>query len=124
MPYFTDEVNVQYLHNLPTNIVDELELSDICLIEQYILEKEEMETQEMEECFVELSDKQEIDQEMVVFSDMPEKTSCEQEESVEMQTCNVSLPNSFKAKESVHAAEKELEVPEINKVEIKELPER
>ena len=60
-------VNVQDLHNLPTNIVDELELSDICLIEQYILEKEEMETQEMEEYFVELSDKQEIDKEMVVF---------------------------------------------------------
>ena len=37
-------VDGQDLHNLPTNIVDELELSDICLIEQYILEKEEMET--------------------------------------------------------------------------------
>ena len=67
MPYFTDEVNVQDLHNLPTNIVDKLELSDVHLIEQYILEKEEMETQEMEECFVELSDKQEIDEEMVVL---------------------------------------------------------
>ena len=53
---------------------------------------------------------------------MPENTSCEQEESVEMKTCNMSLPNWFKAKESVHADEKELEVPEINKVEIKELP--
>ena len=53
---------------------------------------------------------------------MPEKTSCEQEESVEMKTCNMSLPNWFKAKESVHVDEKELEVPEINKVEIKELP--
>ena len=53
---------------------------------------------------------------------MPEKTSSEQEECVEMKTCNMSLPNLFKAKESVHAGEKELEVPEINKVEIKELP--
>ena len=59
---------------------------------------------------------------MVVLPDMPEKTSCEQEESVEMKTCDMSLPNWFKAKESVHADEKELEVPEINKVEIKELP--
>ena len=71
-------VNVQDLHNLPTNIVDELELSGICLIEQYILDKEEM-----EEYFVELSDKQEIDKEMVVLPYMPQKTFCEQEECVE-----------------------------------------
>ena len=113
---------MQDLHNLPTNIVDELELSDIHLIEQYILEKEEMEAQEMEGCIVELSDKQEIDKEMVVLPDMPEKTSCEQEECVEMKACNMSLPNLFKATESVHTDEKELEVPEINEVEIKELP--
>ena len=113
MPYFTDEVNVQDLHNVPTNIVNELELSDIHVKEQYILEKEEMETQEMEECFVELSDKQDIDEEMVVLPDMPEKTSCEWEESVEMKTCNMSQPNWFKAKESVHTDEKELEEPEI-----------
>ena len=115
-------VNVQDLHNLPTNIIDELELSDICLIEQYILEKEEMETQEMEEYFVELSDKQEIDKEMVVFPNMPQKTFFEQEECVEMKTCDISLPNLFKAKEMVHTDEKELEVLEINKVQIKELP--
>ena len=81
-----------------------------------------MEAQEMEECIVELSDKQEIDKEMVVLPDMPEKTSCEQEECVEMKTCDMSLPNLFKAKESVHTDEKELEVPEINEMEIKELP--
>ena len=32
-----------------------------------------MEAQEMEECVVELSDKQEIDKEMVVLPHMPEK---------------------------------------------------
>ena len=42
-------------------IVDELELSDIHLIEQYILNEEEMEAQKMEECIVELPDKQEIE---------------------------------------------------------------
>ena len=99
-------IDVQDRHNLSTNIVDGLELSDIHLIEQHILEKEEMETQEMEEYFVELPDKQEVDKEMVVLPDMPEKTSCEQEESVEMKTCSMSLPNWFKAKESVHADEK------------------
>ena len=73
IPYFTVGIDVQDLHNLPTNIVDELELSDICLIEQYILDKEEMEAQEMEECIVELPDRQEIDREMVVLPKMPEK---------------------------------------------------
>ena len=33
IPYFTVEVDVQDLHNLPTKIIDELELSDIHLIE-------------------------------------------------------------------------------------------
>ena len=50
----TIAVDMQDLHNSPTNIVDELELSDIHLIEQYTLDKEEMEAQEMEECIVEL----------------------------------------------------------------------
>ena len=59
---------------------------------------------------------------MVVLPKMPEKTSCEQEECVEMKTCDMSLPNLFKAKESIHTDEKELEIPEINEVEIKELP--
>ena len=78
----------------------------------------------MEECIVELPDKQEIDGEMLVLPKMPEKTSCEQEECVEMKTCNMSLPNLFKAKESVHTDEIKLEIPEINEVEIKEIPRK
>ena len=62
-PYFTVEVDVQDLHDLPTNIIDEPELSDICLIEKYIQDKEEREVQEIEECIVELPSKQEIDRE-------------------------------------------------------------
>ena len=69
-----------------------------------------------------MPDKQEIDKEMVVLPDMPVETSCEQEECVEMKTCNVSLPKLFKAKESVHTDEIELEMPKINEVEVKELP--
>ena len=76
----------------------------------------------MEECIVELPSKQEIDREMVVLPEMPVKTSCEQEECVEMKTCNMSLPELFKAEESVHTDEMELENPEINAVEIKGLP--
>ena len=122
IPYFTDEVDVQDLHNLPATIVDELELADIHLIEQYILDKEEREAQEMEKCIVELPDKQEIDREMVVLPKRPEKPSCGQEECVEMKTCNMSLPNLLKVKEGVHTDEIELEIPEMNAVEIKELP--
>ena len=57
LPYFTVEVDVQDLQDLPTKIIDELELSDICLIEKYILDKEEIEFQEMDKCIVELPDK-------------------------------------------------------------------
>ena len=39
-----------------------------------------------------------------------------------MKTCNMSLPELFKAEESVHTDKMELEKPEINAVEIKELP--
>ena len=56
----------QDLCDLPTKIIDELELSGIHLTERHILDKEEIEAQEMEECIVELPDKQEIDREMVV----------------------------------------------------------
>ena len=73
IPYFTVEVDVQDLQDLPTKIIDELELSDIHLIEEYILNKEEMEAQEMEECIVEWPSKQEIDREMVVLPEMPVK---------------------------------------------------
>ena len=76
IPFVTDEVNVKDLHDLPTNIIEELELSDICVIEEYILEKEDIEAQEMTECFVELPNKQEIDREIVVLSEMSVKTSC------------------------------------------------
>ena len=67
MPYFTVEVDMQDLQDLPTKIIDELELSDICLIEKYILDKEDIEAQETDKCIVELPDKQEIDRKMVVL---------------------------------------------------------
>ena len=44
---------------------------------------------------VELPDKQELDREMVVWPDMPVETPYEQEECVEMKTCNMSLPELF-----------------------------
>ena len=38
---------------------------------------------------------------------MPVKTSCEQEECVEKEICDMSLPKLFKAEESVHTDETE-----------------
>ena len=66
LPYYTVEVDVQDLQDLLTKIIDELELSDISLIEKYILDEEEIEFQEMDKCIIELPDNQEIDREMVV----------------------------------------------------------
>ena len=59
---------------------------------------------------------------MVVWPNMSVETSYEQEICVEMKTCNMSLPELFKAKESVHTNEVDLEMPKINEVEVKELP--
>ena len=39
---------------------------------------------------------------MVVLPEMPVRTACEKEECVEEEICDMSLPKSFKAKESVH----------------------
>ena len=53
---------------------------------------------------------------------MSVQTSYEQEECVEMKTCNMSLPELLKAKENIHINEVELEMPKVNEVEIRELP--
>ena len=51
---------------------------------------------------------------MVVWPNMPVETSYEQEECIEMKTCDMSLPGLFKAKESVHINEAELGVPKVD----------
>ena len=85
--------------------------------------EEDIDFQERDNCKnVELPDKQEIDREMVVWPNMPVETSYEQEECVEMKTCNMSLPELLEPKESVHTNEVELKIPKINEVEVKELP--
>ena len=116
--YFTVEVDVQDLQDLPTKIIDELELSDICLIDKYILEKEEIEAQEMEECIIELPDKQDIDREMVVLPEMPVKTSCEQEECIEEEIFIRSLSELCKVGASIHKDDIQLETPKVNTTEI------
>ena len=53
---------------------------------------------------------------------MPVRTACEQEEYVEKEIYDMSLPTSFKAKESVPKDEIELQIPEMIAIEITELP--
>ena len=125
IPYFTEEVDVQDLQDFPTNLVDELELSDIHLIEQYILDKEERDAQEIEECIVELPDKQEIDIKMLDLPKMLVKISCEQEECIEEDIFIRSLselPELCKAKASMHEDGIQLETPKLNTTEVSELP--
>ena len=59
---------------------------------------------------------------MVVWPYIPVETPYEQEECAEMKTCDMSLPELYKAKESVHINEVELGVPKVDEVEIRELP--
>ena len=53
---------------------------------------------------------------------MPVKIACEQEECIEEEICDRFLPKMYRAEESVHKDEIMLETPEINAVEISELP--
>ena len=53
---------------------------------------------------------------------MPVRIACEQEECIEGEICDRSLPKLTRAEESVHKDEIKLETPEINAVEISKLP--
>ena len=85
------------MQDFPTTVVDELELWEsieipsipISLVEGQVLEEfmleEKTDFRGIDKCkIVELPDKQEIDREMVVLPGMLVKTSCKQEECVEM----------------------------------------
>ena len=97
-----------------------VKLTEGQVLEEYMLEKD-TDFQERDQN-VELPNKQKIDREMVVWPNMSVETSYGQEECAEMETCNMSLPELFKAKESVHINEVELGVTKVDEVEIRELP--
>ena len=66
-----------------------------------------------------------IDGEMVQLPEMPVRIAYEQEECIEEEICDRSLPKLpklYKVEESVHKNEVKLEIPEINAMEINELP--
>ena len=89
--------------------------------------EEEIEFQGIDKCkIVELPDKQEIerctDRETVGLPGMPVRIAYEQEECIEEEICDRSLPKMFRAEESGHIDEIKLKTPEINAVEINEMP--
>ena len=92
-----DELDFRELEQIPQVMV---KLTEGQVLEEFMLE--DIDFQERDNCKnVELPNKQEINRKMVVWPDMSVETSCEQEECVEMKTCDVSLPKLFKATESV-----------------------
>ena len=112
LPYRIIEVDMQ---DFPTMTIVEIDFWDLeCMpnacvrlaegqvLEEFML-KEDMDFQGRDQN-VELPSKQEI--------------------CVEMKTCDMSLPELSKMKESVHTNEVELEMPKINEVEIKKLPRK
>ena len=125
------EVDMQ---DFPTTIIDELELWELTeipdtpirlaegqVLEEFMLE-EEIEFQGIDKCKrVELPDEQEIDREMVKLPEMPIKIACEQEECVDEEICDMSLPKLYRAEESVPKNEVKLEIPETNAVKISAL---
>ena len=98
-----------------------VKLTEEKALEEFMLE-EEIEFQEMDKCVVDLSDRQEIDREMIVLSKMPIRTACEQEECIEEEIFMRSLPELCKAQESIHKDDIHLETPKVNTTEISELP--
>ena len=109
-----DELNFRQLEQIPQVTV---KLTEGQVLEEFMLE-EDIDFQERDNCKnVELPNKQEMGREMIVWPNMSLETSCEQEECVEMKTCNLYLPKLFKGKESVHKYEIELEIPKINEWE-------
>ena len=111
-----DELDFRELEQIPQVTV---KLTEGQILDNFMLEEEDIDSQERNKN-VDLPNKQEIDREMVVWPNMSVETSCEQEECLEMKTCNVSLPKLFKAKESVHINEVELGVPKVDEMEIRE----
>ena len=86
--------------------------------------EEEIEFHGIDKCkLVELPDEQEIEgciyRETVGSPEMFVRTACEQEECIEEEICDRSLPKIFRSEESVHKDEIKLE---INAVEISESP--
>ena len=108
-----DELHLWELEQISHTLVT---LTEGEVLEELMLE-EEIEFQDIDKCKkVELSDKQEI--ERCTSTEMPVRFVYEQEECIEEEICDVSLPKLYRAEESVHKNEVKLEIPETNAGEI------
>ena len=111
----------------PVEIPDTLtKFADGQILEKFILE-EEIEFQGIDKCkIVELQDEQDIERciasEKVGLPEMPVRITYDQEECIEEEICDMSLPEMYSTEESIHTAELRLETPIINEVEINEIP--
>ena len=117
-----DELNLWETEQIPHALK---RLTEGQILEEFILE--EIEFWGIDKCIMaELQDEQEIerciDRETVRPAEMPVRIACEQEECIEEEICDMSLPKLYRAEESVHKDEIKLEIPKINAVEISELP--
>ena len=124
------EVDMQ---DFPTIIMDELRVVEINrntrspirlaggqVLEEFMLE-EETDFQGIDKCKIaELPDRQEI--ERCASPEMSMRITCDQEECIEEEICNMSLPKSYEVEKSVHKDEVQQETHKINVVEISTLP--
>ena len=85
------------------------------ILEEFMLE-EDIEFQGIDKCkIVELQDEQEIERcvasETVGLPEMPVRIACEQEECIEEEICDMSLPEMYSIEESIHTDRLKLETP-------------
>ena len=128
------------MQDFPTTIMDELEfwesieipgtpvrLAEGQVLEEFMLE-EDIEFQGIDMSkIVELPDEQdiEIDKETVELPEMPARIAYEQEECIEEEIFDRSLPKLpklYRAEKSVYKNEVKLEIPETHSVKINALP--
>ena len=122
------EVDMQ---DFPTTIVDELELWELIeilgipislaegqVLEEFMLE-EETDFQDIDKCkMVERG----IDRKLVDPPEISMRMACEQEECIEEEI--FKLPELYKAQNSIHKDDIQLETPRVNTMEVSELPRK
>ena len=94
-----DEVDLLEPEQIPDTPIT---LAEGQILQEFMLE-EEIEFHGLDKCkIVELPDGQEIDRETVGLPEMPVRIACEQEECIEEEICDLSLPEMYGIEESMH----------------------
>ena len=118
-----DELDLWELVEIPDTPT---RLAEGKILEEFVLEGE-IEFQGIDKCkIVELQDEQDIERwiasETVGLPEIPVRIAYDQEECIEEEICDMSLPEMYSAEESIHTDKLRLETPIINEVEINEIP--